>query len=69
MEMDSKINLCTTNNYVLGDNLLFCGYWVTMSNYDETYGVIYEVIYDVIMRNFRASMEPFCDSKFSEYVE
>ena len=33
-----------------------------MSNYDETYGVIYEVI----MRKFRASMEPFWDSKFSE---
>ena len=36
-----------------------------MSNYDETYGVIYEVI----MRKFRASMEPFRDLKFSEYVE
>ena len=33
-----------------------------MSNYDETYGVIYEVI----MRKFRASMEPFWDLKFSE---
>ena len=32
-----------------------------MSNYDETYGVIYEII----MRKFRASMEPFWDLKFS----
>ena len=32
---------------------------------------IYEVIYEVhvIMRKFRASMEPFSDLKFSEYVE
>ena len=36
-----------------------------MSNYDETYGVIYQVI----MSKFRASMEPFWDLKFSEYVE
>ena len=37
-----------------------------MNNYDETYGIIYEVI----MRKFRASMEPlFWDLKFSEYVE
>ena len=33
-----------------------------MSNYDETYGVISEVI----MRKFRASMEPFWDLNFSE---
>ena len=25
-------------------NLLFCGYYITISNYDETYGVIYEVL-------------------------
>ena len=33
--------------------------------YDETYGVIYEVI----MRKFRASMEPFWDLKIGKYVE
>ena len=33
-----------------------------MNNYDEIYGVIYEVI----MRKFRTSMEPFWDLKFSE---
>ena len=49
-------------HYVLSNNLFFV---VICVNYDETYGVIYEVI----MRKFRASMEPFCDSKFSEYVE
>ena len=37
-----------------------------MSNCDETCGVIYEVIYEVIMGKFRASMEPFWDLKFSE---
>ena len=35
-----------------------------MSNYDEAYGVIYEVI----MRKFRALMEPFWDLKFSEIL-
>ena len=30
---------------------------------------MYEVIYEVIMRRSRASMEPFWDLKFSEYVE
>ena len=30
-----------------------------MSNYDETYGVIYDVIYGVIIRKSRASVEPF----------
>ena len=33
--------------------------------YDETYGVIYEVI----ARKFRASLEPFWDLKISKYVE
>ena len=38
--------------YIPSSHLLFCGYELI---YDETYGVIYEVI----MRKFRASMEPF----------
>ena len=33
--------------------------------YDETYGVIYEVI----ARKLRASLEPFWDLKISKYVE
>ena len=33
--------------------------------WDETYSVISEVI----MRKFRASMEPFCDLEISKYVE
>ena len=33
--------------------------------YDETYGAIYKVI----MRKFRASIEPFWDLKIGEYVE
>ena len=37
-----------------------------MSNYDETYGVIYEVIDEVIIRKFRALMKPFWDLNFSE---
>ena len=32
--------------------------------YDESYGVIHEII----LRKFRALMEPFCESKFSKYV-
>jgi hypothetical protein len=31
--------------------------------------IIYEVIYEVIMRKFRASMEPFGDLKIRKYVE
>ena len=30
---------------------------------------MYDVTYGVIMRKFRASMEPFRDLKISEYVE
>ena len=33
--------------------------------YDETYGVIYEVI----MRKSRGSMEPFWDLKIGKYVD
>ena len=36
-------------------SVAFCGFQVIMSNYDETYDVIYEVI----MRKFRATMETF----------
>jgi hypothetical protein len=35
--------------------------------YEVIYGAIY--MYEVIMRNFRASMEPFRDLKISKYVE
>ena len=55
-------SMASSTYYGLSNNLLFCGYEVIMSNYDETYCVIYEVI----MRKFRASMEPFWDLKFSE---
>ena len=37
-------------------------------NYDETYDIISQIIYEVIMRKFRASMEPFWDLKFSEII-
>ena len=40
-------------NYVLSSNLLFCDYYILIiSSYDETHDVIYEVI----MRKFRASI-------------
>ncbi len=39
----------------ISSNLHFCGYEVRLNN--------------VIMRNFRASMEPFWDLKISRYVE
>jgi hypothetical protein len=31
--------------------------------------LVYEIIYEVIMRKFRASMEPFRDLKIGKYVE
>ena len=40
--------------------IIFCGYNLI---YDETYGVINEVIYEVIMRKFRALMETFWDMR------
>ena len=36
--------------------------------YDETYGVISYVIYEVIMRKFSASMEPFWILKIIMYM-
>ena len=42
---------------ILSSNIFF-------AVYDETYGVIY----GVIMRKFRVSMEPFWDLKFVEYL-
>jgi hypothetical protein len=41
-------------HYIPGSNLLFCGYEIIVIH-DETYSIIDEVI----MRKFRASMEPF----------
>ena len=40
-------------------------YFSVVMRYNVTYG---EVIYEVIKRKFRASMEPFC-LKISKYVE
>ena len=40
-----------------------------LGNYDVIYDETYSVIDEVIMRKFRASMEPSCDLKISKYVE
>ena len=43
-----------------------------LGNYNEIYAEIYDeifVIFWVITRKFRASMEPFYDLKISKYVE
>ena len=40
-----------------------------LGNYDVIYDETYSVIDEVITRKFRASMEPFCDLKFSKNVE
>ena len=45
-------------SYVLSSNLLFLS---LLGNFG--------VIYEVIMQKFRASIEPFLDLKFCEYVE
>ena len=52
--------------YIPSSNL-FCGYY--LSDYDVIYDEIYEtysVIYEVITRKFRVSMDPL---KISKYVE
>ena len=48
-------------HYLPSSNLLFCGNHSVM--YDETYGVIYEII----ARKLGASLEPFWDLKISKY--
>jgi hypothetical protein len=50
-------------HYIPNSNLLFCGYEVC--NFDVIYDEIYGVIYEVIMRKFRASTEPFWELKIS----
>ena len=67
------IDLCA-HNVIPSSNLLFL--WLLGNydviydeSYDETYDETYGVICEVIMRKFRASMEPFYDLKISIYVE
>ena len=70
--MRIRLLLCKiTQKYIPSSNLLFCGYYdaIYHETYDEIYDETYGVIFKVIMRKFRAVMEPLYDLKIGKYVE